>query len=139
MIKLKEKASSLEIKFADLWSDSDIKLIAQYSIKPSIRKNIKNAKPYKLDFAHPETKVAIEIQGGTWNNGRHSRGSGMKGEYNKLNTLQYDGWTVFQLSTDMITEEWINIIKESIINKITEKEDNILLYDYNLQESLVIK
>jgi very-short-patch-repair endonuclease len=116
MIKLKEKASSLEIKFADLWGNSDIKLIPQYSIKPRIRQDIKNAKPYKLDFAHLETKVAIEIQGGTWNNGRHSRGSGMKGDYTKLNSLQYDGWTVFQLSTDMITEEWINIIKVYIFS-----------------------
>lgn len=118
MIELKNKPSSLETKFALLWGD-EIKLESQYPIKPSLRKNIKNAKPYKLDFAHPDTRTAIEIQGGTWNNGRHSRGSGMKGDYSKLNYLQYDGWTVFQLSTDMITKEWIDIIKNHINNELS--------------------
>ena len=113
------KSSQLEINFADLWvSTTDIDLYAQYSYKPRLKVGVKYSKPYILDFAHPESKVAVEIQGGTWVNGRHSRGSGISGDYKKLNELQFDGWIVYQLSGEMITSYWVKVIKKTIIGRL---------------------
>ncbi len=57
---------------------------------------------WRFDFAWPEQKVAAEINGGTWTNGRHNRGSSMAKEYEKLNHASLGGWRVFQFTTEMV-------------------------------------
>ena len=55
---------------------------------------------WRFDFANPDVKVAIEIDGGLWNiykglhAGRHSGGVGQKEDYEKLNAAAELGWTV---------------------------------------------
>jgi hypothetical protein len=57
---------------------------------------------WRFDFAWPEQKVAAEINGGTWTNGRHNRGSSMSKEYEKLNHAALGGWRVFQFTTETV-------------------------------------
>ena len=52
---------------------------------------------WRLDFAHPESKVGVEIQGGIWTRGRHSRGAGQVADMEKANQLMYMGWALFQI------------------------------------------
>ena len=61
--------SNLERQFADLWLAlyPTIDLYSEYRFSPPRR--------YRWDFCHPESKVAIEIQGGVW-----MRKSGHSGE-----------------------------------------------------------
>lgn len=40
---------------------------------------------WSFDFAYPSLKLAIEVQGGTYAGGRHSRGASQIFEYEKLN------------------------------------------------------
>ena len=40
---------------------------------------------WRFDFAFPEKKVGVEIQGGLYINGRHTRGKYLEEEYEKLN------------------------------------------------------
>ena len=49
---------------------------------------------WRFDFAWPEYKVALEIQGGIWIGGRHSRGAALVKEWEKLNTAAEMGWRV---------------------------------------------
>lgn len=47
---------------------------------------------WKLDFAWVPQKVALEIQGGIFTQGRHTRGASLLKEYEKLNTAAAMGW-----------------------------------------------
>lgn len=47
---------------------------------------------YRIDFCYPYVKLAIEIEGGVWSNGRHTRGAGFIGDMEKYNLLVENGW-----------------------------------------------
>lgn len=60
---------------------------------------------WRFDFAHLETKVAIELDGGTFSGGRHTRGKGYAADCEKLNAATAAGWRVFRLTSDMLAED----------------------------------
>lgn len=49
---------------------------------------------WRFDLAWPKRGVALEIQGGIWTQGRHSRGAAMLAEWEKLNTAAGLGWRI---------------------------------------------
>lgn len=57
---------------------------------------------WRFDFAWPRQKLAVEVNGAIYAAGRHSRGSGLESDYEKLNQAQIDGWRVLQFSRAMI-------------------------------------
>jgi len=72
-----------------------------------VRKRIADAglRDWRFDFAFIDDKIALEVNGGTWRNGRHNRGSSIRDEYTKLNAASLLGWRVFLFSTDMVKDE----------------------------------
>lgn len=66
---------------------------------------------WRFDFAYPALMVAVEIEGGTWSGGRHTRGDGYEKDCEKYNTAALMGWKVIRLTTGMIADgraiEWI--------------------------------
>lgn len=59
---------------------------------------------WRLDIAWPEHKVAIEIMGGTWTQGRHTRGAGYEGDCEKLNAATLAGWRVLSYTYTMLAK-----------------------------------
>ena len=57
---------------------------------------------WRFDFAVPDKKVAIEVEGGTWSNGRHTRGKGYEVDILKYNTAVLLGWRVLRYTTGMV-------------------------------------
>jgi very-short-patch-repair endonuclease len=55
---------------------------------------------YRFDFAWPDLMVAVEIEGGTWIAGRHSRGSGFAADCRKYNDAAERGWAVLRFTTE---------------------------------------
>ena len=49
---------------------------------------------WRFDFCWPEQMVALEVQGGIWTHGRHTRGAALKLEHEKLNAAAGLGWRV---------------------------------------------
>lgn len=55
---------------------------------------------WRFDYACPDLKIAIEIDGGVWNNvrgehaGRHSGGTGQLKDFEKMNAAAELGWVV---------------------------------------------
>lgn len=59
---------------------------------------------WRFDFAWPESKLAVEIEGGTWINGRHTRGLGYAKDCEKYNEATRAGWKVYRFTSNMIIE-----------------------------------
>ena len=57
---------------------------------------------WRLDYAWPELKVALEIHGGVFTNGRHNRGKGFTEDKVKMNSAQLLGWIVIEATTAQV-------------------------------------
>ena len=90
---------------------------------------------WRFDYCFREAKVAVEIDGGIMQGGRHSRGirseinkrgerayRGYEGDCEKLNAAAAEGWIVFRLAGDMIDDP--NQISQ-IINTIRQRKGSI--------------
>lgn len=51
---------------------------------------------WRADFAWPTLRVLVEIEGGIWTGGRHTRGSGFEADMAKYNAAALAGWTVLR-------------------------------------------
>lgn len=59
---------------------------------------------WRFDFAIPSLMLALEIEGGVWSGGRHTRGKGYQGDLTKYATATSLGWTVFRFSTEDVLQ-----------------------------------
>jgi len=57
---------------------------------------------WRFDYALPDHKIAIEIDGGTRQQGRHNRAEGYAKDAEKINAATGLGWRVFRFSDVMI-------------------------------------
>ncbi|BBM66335.1 hypothetical protein VA249_29810 [Vibrio alfacsensis] len=70
---------------------------------------------WRFDFAYPQQQLAIEVEGGTWSNGRHTRGKGYEADCEKYNTAGLRGWTVLRFTGDMIKKGMaVKMIEEAL-------------------------
>jgi len=100
-------SSNLESLWELFWrAVNGPKLVREHRFHPSRR--------WRFDFAHPETKTAIEIEGGTWTGGRHTRGSGFISDAEKYNEAAICGWVVFRLPGPLVGVEWAGRIAAHI-------------------------
>lgn len=90
--------SDLEAAFDTLWRQIDgPDLVAEHRFAPPRR--------WRFDRAHPFARVAIEIDGGTHNGGRHVSGAGYTRDCVKLNEAASRGWLIFRLTSDMLRDD----------------------------------
>lgn len=73
-----------------------------YGIDPPEREYRFCARRWRFDFAWPEKKIAVEIEGGTWSRGRHVRGKGYEADLEKYNAAAEQGWRVFRYTTKQV-------------------------------------
>lgn len=59
---------------------------------------------WRFDFAYPERKIGIEVEGGVWVKGRHTRGSGFIEDCEKYNEAALLGWAVLRFPVNMIED-----------------------------------
>jgi very-short-patch-repair endonuclease len=59
---------------------------------------------WRVDLAWPDLKVAVEIDGGTWIQGRHTSGSGFANDARKLNEAAILGWRVLRVTPSMVRD-----------------------------------
>lgn len=76
---------------------------------------------WRFDFAWPDCKLAAEIEGGIWTNGRHSRGKGMEADMRKYNRASVLGWRVMRFSAGMVKDGTAVAAIESIFKEKKEK------------------
>lgn len=57
---------------------------------------------FRFDFAWTDEKLAVEIEGGVWIQGRHTRGSGYVKDMEKYNLAAEAGWRVLRFTPQQI-------------------------------------
>jgi very-short-patch-repair endonuclease len=70
---------------------------------------------WRMDFAFPIAKLGIEVDGGIWTAGRHTRGAGWLKDTEKLNTAASMGWRMLRTTPDGLTDlAFIALIKRTL-------------------------
>jgi very-short-patch-repair endonuclease len=60
---------------------------------------------WRFDFAFPDEKIAIEVEGGLFTQGRHTRGRGYIQDMQKYNAATILGWRVLRYGTGQINDQ----------------------------------
>lgn len=88
-------------------TDLHVECIKEYKFHP-VRK-------WRFDYAIPEYKIALEVEGGVWTGGRHTSSTGFLKDMEKYNTATLMGWRVFRTTPDELYKTaTINLIKTAI-------------------------
>lgn len=88
-------------KFLDHWKHAcgpDV-LLTEYIFDP--------VRDWRMDFAIPQIKVMIELDGGTWSRGKsgHNSGTGIRRDHEKQNAAVMAGWRPFRFTSDMLSKK----------------------------------
>lgn len=57
---------------------------------------------FRADFAWPDLMILVEIEGGVWTGGRHTRGAGFSKDCEKQNLAALAGYRVFRFTGDQV-------------------------------------
>lgn len=88
-------------------TDLKVECIKEFKFHP-VRK-------WRFDYAIPEYKIALEVEGGVWSGGRHTSPKGFLGDIEKYNMATLMGWRVFRTTPDELYKTaTINLIKTAI-------------------------
>jgi len=67
---------------------------------------------WRFDYAWIDRKVALEIEGGVWTQGRHNRAKGFIGDMEKYNAAMILGWKVLRvLPTQVVSGEAVKLLR----------------------------
>ena len=73
---------------------------------------------WRFDYAFVEHKIAIEVDGGVWINGRHNRAAGYVKDLEKFNAAAAMGWVVIKYTPEQLYRSaTFDLIKETIKNR----------------------
>ena len=98
--------SQLERAFDRWWH-----MLAHDSPAPEAEFRFHPVRRWRLDFAWPGARVGVELQGGTFTRGRHTRGAGYERDCEKLNALQSAGWRVFYVTAGMLRDNPASVVE----------------------------
>lgn len=89
------------------------KILASLKIDVPIKEHVFHpTRKWAFDYAWPDHKIALEVEGGVWNQGRHNRGKGFLNDMEKYNAAGMLGWRVFRTTPeDLIKTKTIEMIK----------------------------
>lgn len=70
--------------------------------KPEKEYRFHPTRKWRFDYAFPDEKIALEVEGGIWTRGRHTRGKGVLGDMTKYNEAAIMGWTLLRTTPDQL-------------------------------------
>lgn len=71
-------------------------------------------------MAWPDQKLALEVEGGVWTGGRHTRGKGYLADMEKYNRATVLGWRVIRCTpSTLCNDETLDLIKAILREKVS--------------------
>ena len=71
---------------------------------------------WRFDFAWPQQRIALEIEGGAWVGGRHNRGAGYVNDLEKYNTATLLGWRLLRVTPEMVSDGTALLLIEALLD-----------------------
>jgi very-short-patch-repair endonuclease len=100
------KSSHLEKYFASLWERFGGKDV------PVTEHRFHPPRLFRFDFAWPDKKAAVEIEGGLYGKGRHTTVGGFNKDCEKYNLAVLDGWRVLRFTEKMLTSDPLACVQD---------------------------
>lgn len=111
-----EDLFALQAEAAGLTFERQVRLIPIQRTKP-LHKNKALKTRHKVDFLFRSAGIVLEVQGGTWSGGRHTRGKGYEGDCLKQALLQLEGFTVYYCTGSQVESgQALSWVREAIDN-----------------------
>lgn len=83
--------------------------------EPVIEHRFHPVRRWRFDYAWPEHKVALEVEGGIWTGGRHTTGKGFEADIEKYNTATADGWRILRTTPkNLLTVKTVEYLKKTL-------------------------
>lgn len=96
-------------------------------VEPVSEHRFHPTRKWRFDFSWPDLMLAVEVEGGVYANGRHTRGKGFEGDCRKYGAAMELGWTIYRCTTNMVKSgEAVSTIKK-LIKLREENEKNKLV------------
>ena len=76
---------------------------------------------WRFDYAWPPEKVALEIEGGVWTQGRHTRGSGYIKDIEKYSEAAVRGWKVIRVTPDTLLTDGLALVTAALERTCTQQ------------------
>lgn len=91
-------------------------------------------KRYAADFCWPTQKIIVEVEGGTWNAGRHSSGKGFEGDCMKYGLAALMGYRIIRVNNHMIEDGRAAVLVQEALDPSTHRLQ--MLADWRCQKCL---
>ena len=93
-----------------------LKLLAKNRLpEPTPEHRFDSARKWRFDFAFVAHKVALEVEGGVFTGGRHTRGTGFLGDMEKYNAATLQGWRVLRVTpSTLCTSATFDMLKVAL-------------------------
>ncbi|MEJ8582511.1 hypothetical protein JSO63_02705 [Riemerella anatipestifer] len=90
---------------------------SELGVEPTEEFKFHPSRRWRFDFAFVEEKLAIEVEGGVWTGGRHTRGAGFLKDMEKYNEATRLGWKLLRTTPNQLeTKRFIDLVG-SILGK----------------------
>ena len=102
-----------EIIIETILNGLDLKFVKEYRFHEQ--------RKWRFDYCIPDYKIAIEIEGAVFQNGRHTRGKGYTADCEKYNAAVLLGYKILRYTTGMVKDEGGQIYEDLLLLK--QKKD----------------
>ncbi len=100
--------SELEQSFLRVW-DIMCGRTGMVAVLPEREYRFAPPRKWRFDFAWPNLRVAVELEGGVWTGGRHATGAGLVSDMDKYNAAASLGWLVLRFSATHLRKDPITV------------------------------
>jgi hypothetical protein len=80
--------------------------IPEYRFHPTRR--------WRFDYCWPLRKLALEVEGGIWTQGRHTRGSGALADLQKYSEAAIDGWRIIYCTPADLASTGLDRVRKAL-------------------------
>ena len=83
--------------------------------EPSAEHRFDKVRRWRFDYAWPAYLVALEVEGGAFTNGRHTRGKGFVSDMEKYSEAAAQGWRLLRVTPgNLVSTKTIQLVRRAL-------------------------